>query len=661
MSESLKQFHPSALTWEDSQLAKWMHEHGLEKLEDLHHAVEQDPAWFWGEVEKTLGITWLEPYRQVLDVSRGERWAKWYVGGRLNLSIDAVDKHAKGGSASKYAVYWEGDNGETAFWTYGQLLQEVNRFANGLKALGLGKGDRVAMYLPMIPETVVVLLGTARIGAIVIPCFSGYGGEAVAARIQDSEASVVVTADAFYRRGKSVEMLKEARLAAEISPSVEAMVVVNRAGTYQRPESAQRWKEVDYREWNAAQSDDCPAESMDSEDPFMLIYTSGTTGKPKGTVHVHGGFPIKAAQDLMHGFDFRRDDTLFWVTDMGWMMGPWMVYGALLLGGTVVIFEGTPDYPNPDRLWSLVEKYKVSHLGVSPTAIRSLMTKGMAWVDQHDLSSLKAFGSTGEPWNPEPWRWLFEKVGKGRVPILNYSGGTEIAGGILGCLPGLPLKPCSFTGAIPGMVVDIVDEEGRSVRGEVGELVIRRPWPGMTRGFWRNPQRYEETYWSRWPHLWVHGDWAKVDQEGFWFIEGRSDDTLKIAGKRVGPAEIESILVSHEQVMEAAAVGVPDELKGTAAVCFVVLVREKPEQTAPLSEAAAQLSEALKDLVAERLGKPLRPKAIHIVPELPHTRNGKILRRVIQAAYIGKAAGDLSSLENLHAVDFIKQLAGERS
>jgi acetyl-CoA synthetase len=379
----------------------------------------------------------------------------------------------------------------------------------------------------------------------------------------------------------------------------------------------------------------------------MIIYTSGTTGRPKGAVHTHCGFPIKAAQDLAHCMDVRDSDTMFWVTDMGWMMGPWEVFGVTLLGGTMVIYDGALDHPGPDRLWALVEHHQVSILGVSPTLIRALMRHGEEPVRAHDVSSLRILGSTGEPWNPESWQWLFRTAGGGRVPIINYSGGTEVSGGLLSGNVLTPIKPCSFAGPPPGIAADVVDESGRSVRNEVGELVVREPWIGMTRGFWKDPDRYEDTYWSRFPALWVHGDWAAIDADGLWYILGRSDDTIKIAGKRLGPAEVESILAEHPAVLEAAAIGVPDPTKGQALVCFCVL--------RPGSPPNGTLAEELRATVAARLGKPLRPAAVEFVLELPKTRNAKVMRRVIRAAYLDEDPGDLSSLENPRAVDEIRK------
>ena len=379
---------------------------------------------------------------------------------------------------------------------------------------------------------------------------------------------------------------------------------------------------------------------------MMIIYTSGTTGRPKGALHTHCGFPIKAAQDMLLGFDVRQEDVLYWVTDMGWMMGPWEVFGTTLLGATMVLYEGALDFPGPDRLWSLVEQHRVSILGVSPTLIRSLMRHGTGPAEQHDLSSLRILGSTGEPWNPDPWLWYFHTAGKGRLPIINYSGGTETSGGLVMGNVLTPLKPCAFSGPVPGIAADVVNEAGASVRGQVGELVVRKPWIGMTRGFWKDPERYFQTYWSRFPDVWVHGDWAAVDEDGLWYILGRSDDTIKIAGKRLGPAEVESVLVGHPAVSEAAAIGVPDPLKGEALVCFCVLK--------PGSKASERLREELRTRVAEQLGKPLKPEILKFLDDLPKTRNAKIMRRIIRASYLDQDPGDLSALENPQSVEAVR-------
>jgi acetyl-CoA synthetase len=501
-------------------------------------------------------------------------------------------------------------------------------------------GDRVGIFMPMCPEVAISVLATAKIGAVIIPLFSGYGPEAIASRLRDGEAKVLICADGFYRRGQVVPMKETANKALVSCPSV-TRVIMHRHVVRDVP-----WTHGRDHVWEVLLEDEpehAPTHELDPEDPLMIIYTSGTTGKPKGTLHVHGGFPVKTAQDMAHGFDVGADDTIFWYTDIGWMMGPWLIFGSLILGATMVLYEGTPDFPAADRLWRMVADHKVTVLGVSPTLVRGLMTHGDEVPAHYDLTSLRILGGTGEPWNPEPFHWFFKNIGGGRIPIINYTGGTEISGGILCGNVITHLRPCSFAGPVPGIAADVLDAKGNSVRGEVGELAIRNPWPGMTRGFWGDRERYIETYWNRFEGIWVHGDWAYVDPEdGLWYVLGRSDDTIKVAGKRLGPAEVESVLVGHPWVAESAAIGVPDELKGEALVCFVIL---RPNRQ-PSEELAAEL----QDLVASALGKPLRPKVVHFVGDLPRTRNAKILRRVVRSVYTGKDPGDLSSLENPSAL-----------
>jgi len=629
-----------------ARITAFMRKAGVADLEALQERAAADPAWFWGLVERDLGIHWYEPYTQVLDTSRGEPWAQWFLGGRMNVAADCVDKHVPV-RPDQPAVIWEGEEGVTRAWTYRELQAESNRLANGLRRLGLHKGDRVGIFLPMIPETVAAIMAVAKVGAIFTPIFSGYAAPAVATRLADAGAKFLITADGFYRRGKPVGMKAVADEALAQVPSVEKVVVVRRlqgGGSAPWTEGRDHW----YHEVSQTESTVFDTEPMGAEDPLMIIYTSGTTGKPKGALHVHCSFPMKAAQDMAHLFDVGEADRLMWFSDLGWMMGPWMIFGTLMLGAACFLYDGAPDYPGPDRLWSLVERHKLTHLGVSPTLIRALMPHGSEPVERHDLSSLRMFGSTGEPWNPAPYLWLFETVGRSRCPIINYSGGTEISGGILGCVPIRALKVASFNCVVPGMAADVVNEAGEPLRGgEVGELVIRRPWVGMTRGFWQDPKRYEETYWSRIPGLWVHGDWASVDADGFWYIHGRSDDTLKVAGKRVGPAEVESALVAHGTVAEAAAIGVPHPVKGEAVVGFVVL--------RPGVDPSEELRQALCDRVAADLGKALRPETVKFVTGLPKTRNAKIMRRVIRAVYLGQPAGDITALENPDMVQAIAE------
>jgi acetyl-CoA synthetase len=404
-----------------------------------------------------------------------------------------------------------------------------------------------------------------------------------------------------------------------------------------------------WRDLIPQQAEQAETEITDAEDPIMVIYTSGTTGRPKGALHTHCGFPIKGAQDMAFGTDVHPNDMIYWMTDMGWMMGPWLVFGAMALGATFFMYDGAPDHPGPDRLWAMVARHKITTLGVSPTLIRALIAHGEEPFRKHDLSSLRYFASTGEPWNPGPWLWLFEQVGESKRPIINYSGGTEISGGIVMGNPLLPLKPAAFSGPCPGIAADVFDEDGNSVVNQVGELVIKAPWIGMTRGFWKDPQRYEETYWSRWKDVWVHGDLAARDSDGLWYIFGRSDDTIKVAGKRLGPAEVESVLVAHKAVIEAGAIGVPDEVKGSALVVFCVLAAN--------AEASEELRRELIDTVVAAMGKPLAPKDILFVSDLPKTRNAKVMRRMVRAAYLGQDPGDTSSLVNPEAVEEIKHAA----
>ena len=634
-----------------SRLRRFMERHGVADYPALLQRAEDDPSWFWDAVSEDLELVWQRPYTQVMDTSAGIPWTRWYVGGQFNYVATALDKHAPGPHASKAALIWEGEDGEVKRYTYAELLALTNQTANALRSLGVTKGDRVAIYLPMIPEVVAATLACGKIGAIYTPIFSGYGAEAIATRLRDSAAKVVVTADGFYRRGKVVPMKATADAAVREAPAVERVLVARRVSAPNAQHADIPWDASRDVWWDglvAQQSPDCETVTTDAEDPYMLIYTSGTTGRPKGAVHVHCGFPIKGAQDMAHSFDVQADDTLFWLTDMGWMMGPWAVSGTLMLGATLVIYEGTPDYPGPDRLWALAARHSVTVMGVSPTIVRSLMTHGDEPVKRHDLSAIRIFGSTGEPWNSVPWHWLFETVGGGERPIINYSGGTEVSGGIVGCTTITPIKPCSFSGPIPGIAADVVDDEGRPVRNQVGELVIRKPWPGMTRGFWQDPARYESAYWERFPGIWVHGDWAAVDSEGFWYILGRSDDTIKVAGKRLGPAEVESAAGAHPAVSEAAAIGAPHAVKGEAVIVFAVLRAG--------IEPSDALREEIRGVVTKALGPALKPEAVYFVTQLPKTRNGKVLRRLIRGRYLGKTdLGDLSALESPEALDAISQ------
>jgi len=633
-------WEPSPEVIERSRLKRFMNQHGIATFAELLSRADEDIEWFWDAAIKDIDIAFYRHYDKVVDLSKGKPWAKWWIGGRMNIVQSCLDRYRDQKTHDKLAIIFEGEPGDTRKLTYADLDRQVCKLAGALRRLGIRPGDRVAIFMPMCPEVAISVLATAKVGAVIIPLFSGYGAEAIANRLRDGEAKLLICADGFYRRGQVIPMKETADKALASCPTV-TRVIMHRRVVREVP-----WTHGRDYVWEVLLEDEpdhSPTHELDPEDPLMIIYTSGTTGKPKGTLHVHGGFPVKTAQDMAHGFDIGADDTVFWYTDIGWMMGPWLIFGSLILGSTMVLYEGTPDYPAADRLWRMVADHGVTVLGVSPTLVRGLMTHGDEVPAHHDLSSLRILGGTGEPWNPEPFHWFFKNIGGGRIPVINYTGGTEISGGILCGNVITHVRPCSFAGPVPGIAADVVDPEGHSVRGEVGELVIRNPWPGMTRGFWGDQQRYLDTYWSRFDGIWVHGDWAYVDPEdSLWYVLGRSDDTIKVAGKRLGPAEVESVLVGHPWVAEAAAIGVPDELKGEALVCFVIL--------RPKRQASEQLAAELADLVAVALGKPLRPKVVHFVTDLPRTRNAKILRRVVKSVYIGKDPGDLSSLENPSAL-----------
>ncbi|MDQ1446493.1 MAG: acetyl-CoA synthetase [Acidimicrobiaceae bacterium] len=618
----------------DTNVGRFMAEHGVADLAELHRRSVDDPAWFWDAVVQFLGIPFMQPYREVLDVSRGIPWATWFAGGTLNFAAACLAQDAE-----RAALVWEGEDGDIRMWTYGELGRQVDALAALLVDRGVGVGDRVGIFMPMLPETVAAVLAVAKIGAVFLPLFSGYGAPAVSTRLSDAQAVALITADGCFRRGKKVDMLAVAEEAVADVPSVGTVVVVPRLATGVLVDSDRLIG------WPAF-SRQVPFAELDSEAPLFIAYTSGTTGRPKGSVHVHAGWLVKVAEEGAFQTDLRADDTLFWFTDMGWIMGPWEVTAALANGATLALYEGAPDWPEPDRLWSFIARHRVTALGISPTLIRALIPHGDDLPGGHDLSTLRVLGSTGEPWNEGPWRWYFDVVGGGRCPIINLSGGTEVGACFLSPHPVQPLKPMSLGGPSLGMAVDVYDEDGKPVRGQVGELVCTQPWPGMTRGLYQDAERYIETYWSRWPDVWVHGDWASVDEDGDWFLHGRSDDTIKVAGKRLGPAEVESVLVSHPSVVEAAAVGIPDETKGEALWCFVV-VGEGVEES-------EQLRAELAQVVADGVGKSFKPSAVRFTDALPKTRNAKVLRRAVRAVVTGRDPGDLSSLEDPSTVEAVR-------
>ena len=641
-----------------------MQAYGIEDYDDLiartTGEVEGEPEsgveWFWDEVVDYLGIDFYEAYETVRDNTDGPQFTEWYPGGELNIAHNTLDRHAAvdSGTRNHVATIWEGEDGDVREVTYHELHRQANRVANALEARGIETGDTVGLYMPMVPEVVSILYGCFKVGAIAVPIFSGFGVDATATRIEDSECSVLFTGDGFYRRGDPVYLKKTADQAIEQAGHVEHTIVYDRLGTRKGIDHSIPW-DIGRDEWwgdaVATESADYDTKSLPSDQESMLLYSSGTTGKPKGIVHTHAGVQVQCAKEIYFGFDHKPSDRFFWVSDIGWMMGPWTLIGNHTFGGTSFMYEGAPDHPEPDRLWELIDRHGLTVFGVSPTAIRALRKHGDQWLEGHDRSSLRLLGSTGEPWDPESWQWFLEEVGGGDAPIINISGGTEICGCFLMPMPIQSLKPCTLGGPGLGMDIDIVDEDGESIADEHerGYLVARDSCPSTTKSLWEGDDRYLREYWSTWEDLWDHGDWAQQDEDGFWFLHGRADDALNVAGRKVGPAEVEGALIDHEAVNQAAAVGEPDDTTGTAVVAYVVLEDG--------FEASNDLRGALREVVGEELGKPFRPSEIRFVAEFPKTQSGKIIRRAIQAVHVGEDLGDMSSIENPEALEAIENAA----
>ncbi|MFC7070222.1 AMP-binding protein [Halobaculum lipolyticum] len=637
-------------------------EYGIDGYEELIERttgeVAGEPAsgvdWFWDELVDYLGIDFYTDYDAIRDDTDGPQFTDWYPGGEINVAHNVLDRHAAGDARDDVACVWEGEPGDTREVTFGDLHTQSNRVANYLESVGVETGDTVGLYMPMVPEVMSILYGCFKVGAIAVPIFSGFGVDATATRIDDSECAVLFTADGFYRRGNEVTLKGAADEAIAEVGHVEDVVVYDRLGGSDPGSDVETPWTDDRDEWwadaVADRSDEYDTKALPSDQESMLLYSSGTTGTPKGIVHTHAGVQLQCAKEIHFGFDQQPDDVFWWVSDIGWMMGPWTLIGNHTFGGTVLMYEGAPDHPGPDRFWDMIDRHDVTQFGISPTAIRALRKHGEEPLSGHDLSSLRILGSTGEPWDPESWLWFYEHVGGGEAPIVNISGGTEICGCFLMPMPDQPLKPCTLGGPGLGMDIDIVDEAGESIADshERGYLVARDSCPSMTKSLWSGDERYLAEYWSRFtePPLWNHGDWAQQDEDGFWFLHGRADDTLNVAGRKVGPAEIEGVLIDHDTVNAAAAVGVDDETTGTAVVAYVVLE--------PGVDPSEELKAELRALVGEEHGKPFRPREILFVDAFPKTQSGKIIRRAIASVYAGEDPGDLSSMENPEALEALR-------
>jgi acetyl-CoA synthetase len=556
----------------------------------------------------------------------------------------------------RVAVVHEDEAGRIREVSFSELASEVARAANGLRELGIGPGDAVAIYLPMIPEAVVACYAVAALGAILVPLFSGFASTAIASRLADAEAKAVIVADVTTRRGRALPLLPQVGEALAQCPTVTHVVVVPNGA-----DDPPKYIGAHMVLWSQLTHCDAPLAPVDVDamHPLLLAYTSGTTGKPKGAVHTHAGFLVKTASEVAYSFDIKPGGVFCWVTDMGWIMGPLSVFGTHANGAALLLYEGSPDRPDSTRLWRLVERHRVTMLGVSPTLVRALKTTEVGEIRGFDLSSVHVLGSTGEPWDPESYEWLARDVFGGRVPVINFSGGTEVGGSFLAPYPVERIRSCSLGGPSLGMDVDVVDDSGRSVRGQVGELVCRQPWPSMTRGIWNDDERYLQAYWSNFPGIWTHGDFAMVDSDGQWFILGRSDDVMNVAGKRLAPAEVESVMIMHPRVAEAAVVGVPDAVKGEAVWAFWVS-RSDDGADAIDAETVDQVGAELAALVGRELGKPFTPSRVWRVTGLPKTRSAKIMRRAIRAAALGIDPGDLSGAENPDALDEIRRRVADK-
>ncbi len=625
------EFVPTARQRRDSNIHRFMRKHGVGSLDELRSRASADPGWFWGSVERDVGIVWHAPYREVIDPSGGPRHAAWFPGGKTNVYSSSVERFARS-DPGKTAYHFASEGGARSRVTYSGLDRGASRCANALLSLGVGRGDVVAIYMPMIEEAFLAMLAAAKIGAVQTVIFSGYGSESLHVRLRDCGAKVLFVSDGFYRKGRPVSQ-RGAVESAVRGTRVERIIVVPYGGVDSYPRSG---RAVRYDELAASQGASCGTEAMDSEDPLFVLYTSGTTGMPKGAVHVHGGFSVFAGHQSAYLVDTTKDDVVFWPADAGWITGlVWNVYGLLLAGSSAVIYDGALDAPDPDAAWKILSGYGVTIFGTSPTAVRMFRRAGARPAESFGLGRLKNIPCTGEPLDEDSWRWLFEEVGSRRIPVVNLAGGTEAGGAMLSVLPGMSLRPSTVGMPVPGMDLDALDDDGNPVRNGDGYLVVRSPWPAMTRGLLNNEELFVETYWSRFEGVWFHGDRVRVDDDGLWYMRGRVDDVMNVAGHRIGTAEIEHAVMSHGRVSDAAAVPVPDALTGEAIAVF--FVADGP---------AAGLETEIPDLVSARVGKIARPRHVIRLSDLPKTRTGKVMRRLLRSRLLGSDPGDLSSLEN---------------
>ena len=619
-----------------------MQKYNISSLDELSQKAKDDLEWFWNAVEKDVGIVWDKPYTKTLDVSKGIAWSKWFVNGKTNIYKSSVEKFAKQ-NPNNIAFHFVSEDGQTSDTSYSELDSKVSKLANGLKSLGVKKGDVIAIYLPMIQEAILAILAASKIGAVQTIIFSGYSSESLRIRLDDCKAKVLFVSDGFYRKGKPISQKQDVEIAIN-GTSVEKTIVVSYKGVDNYDESE---KIIFYDNLVSSQNDLCDTEILDSEDPLFILYTSGTTGKPKGVIHSHGGFSVFAGHQAAYLIDTHENDVLFWPADIGWITGlVWNVYGLLIMGASAVIYDGALDFPTIDRIWKMLDDYQVTIFGISPTAVRLFKKNNVEPRKSHSLDTIKNIPTTGEPLDKDSWWWLFEKIGNKKIPIMNLSGGTEIGGAMLSVFPGMKLKPSTVGIPVPGMNLDVFDDNGNSIQKQNGYLVIKSPWPAMTRGLLNDDKRYLETYWSQFKNIWFHGDYVYVDQDNLWYMRGRTDDVINISGHRMSTAEIEHTVISHKKISDAASISIPDDITGEAIVVFFV-TDDKSETV---------LESEVSQYISEKIGKVARPKFVFQLSDLPKTRTGKIMRRLLKSKLLGKDLGDLSSLENPNVLDEIPKL-----
>ncbi len=632
-------FIPTKEQIENSNIFRFMKKYGIKTLPELHKRSVADIDWYWDAVNDDIGIVWDKKYTIVSDVSSGKAWAKWFTDGKLNIINSTVSKFAKK-SPDKIAYYFVSEDSTERKITYSELEREVNKLANALKSLGVKKSDVIAIYMPMMYEAIIAILAAAKIGAIQTTVFSGYSAESLKIRLQDSNANILFVSDGYTRKGNQIS--QSSVIDAVKDTNVERVIVVSYKGIDKYDFSD---KILDYSKLVANQNESCSTEIMDSEDPLFILYTSGTTGKPKGVIHTHGGFSVYVGHQASYLIDLKPEDVLLWPADIGWITGQvWNVYGLLEIGATAVIYDGAIDWPRPDRLFDLAVRYDVTIFGTSPTAVRLFRKHGITPREQFDLDKIRIIPTTGEPIDEESWQWLYEKIVNKKIPIMNLAGGTEIGGAMLSVFPGMSLRPTTVGMPCPGFDLDVFDENRNSILNQKGFLVIKSPWPSITRGLLNDNERYVQTYWSQYKEAWFHGDYVLADSDGLWYMHGRVDDVINVSGHRLSTVEIEQIVSTHPKISDSAAISIPDDITGEAVVVFVV-VREKIDHHI--------MEKEISDFVSEKIGKLARPKLVCVISDMPKTRTGKVMRRLLRSKLLGEPLGDLSGLENPHVVDEI--------